>query len=454
MTAPIFISYSSKDRAITETICSALENRGISCWMSSRDIGPGENFQESIIRAIRTASAMVIVFSGNSNNSDEVKKEVALAGQHKLVVVPVRVEDVVPAEAFQYELATRQWIDMFGNWEHAIERLATQIRTILVGKAAHEAATDGAPEAAQPAAPARMRAVGPQRSSALPLMVAAAALIAASVGGVYWWKKHQLAQDGDAWAAAELQNSVAAYQGYLHDEPKGGHAEEADLRIDGLEWDAAVKLNTVAGYETYKQIEGQHGRHLAEADAGIDALNAAAKAAADAAAAKAQQAAKAQAAANAQQASQAQQQTAPPAQQQNTGSGQQANAAEEADFRHALELHSSAEYRNFLAAHGSSLHVPEIRQRLASCQMVKASATVAQKTRIQATGRGTGGNRFQACQAARKDGMSRLDAQCPGGTAAWLRNQPLGFSPSDGCSIMVFGTCAARGSQAETERCR
>jgi len=48
-----------------------------------------------------------------------------------------------------------------------------------------------------------------------------------------------------------------------------------------------VKLNTVAGYETYKQIEGQHGRHLAEADAGIDALNAAAKAAADAAAAKA-----------------------------------------------------------------------------------------------------------------------------------------------------------------------
>jgi len=128
MTSPIFLSYSSKDHAIAETICNALENRGLTCWMSSRDIGPGENFQVSILRAIRSAGMMVMVFSGNSNNSDEVKKEIALAGQHKLLVVPVRVEDVVPGEAFEYELATRQWIDLFENWEQAIERLATQIR--------------------------------------------------------------------------------------------------------------------------------------------------------------------------------------------------------------------------------------------------------------------------------------------------------------------------------------
>jgi len=446
MTAPVFISYSSKDRAITETICGALENRGINCWMSSRDIGPGENFQEAIIRAIRTASAMVIVFSGNSNNSDEVKKEVALAGQHKLVVVPVRVEDVVPAEAFQYELATRQWIDMFENWEHAIERLATQIRTILAGKAAHDAAAEGiAADAPKPHA-APMPAARPRPSSALPLAVAAVVLIAASVGGVYWWKTHQLAQDNEAWAAAELQNSVASYQSYLHDEPKGSHAEEADLRIDGLEWEAAVKLNTVAAYETYKQIEEQHGRHLADADAGIAALNAAAKAAADAAAAKARQMASTQQAALVPQQAPA---TVPPSQ-----AGRPANAAEEADFKRALELHTSAEYRNFLSAHGGSAHVAEIRQRLASCQMVKAGTAVAQKNRIQAVGRGAGLNRIQACQSARQDGMSRLDGQCPGGTVTWLRNQPLGFSPADGCSIMVYGACAARASQAETERCR
>src|SRR5258708_7286782 len=75
MDAQVFISHSSKDRKIAQTICVALENRGFKCWLSSRDVGGGENFQESIVRAIRTAKVMVLVFTANANNSDEIKKE-------------------------------------------------------------------------------------------------------------------------------------------------------------------------------------------------------------------------------------------------------------------------------------------------------------------------------------------------------------------------------------------
>ena len=130
MSAAIFISYASKDRDVARTICDALENRGLSCWMSSRDVGPGENFQVSIVRAIRAARVMILVFSANANNSDEVKKELVLAGQTHLVVIPVRVEDVIPDEAFAYEFATRQWIDMFVDWERAIQRLILQLSAI------------------------------------------------------------------------------------------------------------------------------------------------------------------------------------------------------------------------------------------------------------------------------------------------------------------------------------
>src|SRR6185312_6942489 len=49
----VFISHSSRDRKIAQTIAAALEHRGFRCWISSRDIGPGENFQEAIVRAIR-----------------------------------------------------------------------------------------------------------------------------------------------------------------------------------------------------------------------------------------------------------------------------------------------------------------------------------------------------------------------------------------------------------------
>jgi hypothetical protein len=131
MQKKIFISCSSKDGKAALTICEAIEARGYACWISSRDIGPGENFQEAIASAIGDAALMVLVFSANANNSGEIKKELALAGQMRRVVIPVRIEDVAPSGAFVYELATRQWIDVFGDWERAIQQLLAQITKII-----------------------------------------------------------------------------------------------------------------------------------------------------------------------------------------------------------------------------------------------------------------------------------------------------------------------------------
>jgi hypothetical protein len=67
---------------------------------------------------------MLLVFSANANNSDEIKKEVVLAGQSHLTVIPVRVEDVAPSE-----LATRQWVDLFEDWEQ-VQRLVPQLEAV------------------------------------------------------------------------------------------------------------------------------------------------------------------------------------------------------------------------------------------------------------------------------------------------------------------------------------
>lgn len=144
MTANIFISFASKDVKMAMTLCTALENRGFSCWISARDIQPGENFQIAIVKAIRRAKIMLLVFTGNSNNSEEVTKELALASQQKMIVIPLRVEDVAPNDAFAYEFATRQWIDAFADWEFAIEQLTRRIGTALLERSAgmetHDAA--------------------------------------------------------------------------------------------------------------------------------------------------------------------------------------------------------------------------------------------------------------------------------------------------------------------------
>jgi hypothetical protein len=129
--AKVFISHSSKDQGAAETLYTALENRGLQCWFAPRDVNPGDNFQQSIHLAIRSAKVMVLVFTKNANNSPEINKELALAGQYELVVIPVRIEDVVPNDALAYELATRQWIDLFRDWERAIERLSSRIAAIV-----------------------------------------------------------------------------------------------------------------------------------------------------------------------------------------------------------------------------------------------------------------------------------------------------------------------------------
>jgi succinate dehydrogenase hydrophobic membrane anchor protein/succinate dehydrogenase cytochrome b556 subunit len=145
MGEPVFISHASKDQKIAESICGALEKSGFACWLASRDVGPGENFQEAIVRAIRSAKVLVLIFTSNANTSAEIKKELVLASQNNLTVIPVRMEDVQPNDALAYEFATRQWIDLFQDRERALERLSKWIADLVPVVPTVPKATDGRP---------------------------------------------------------------------------------------------------------------------------------------------------------------------------------------------------------------------------------------------------------------------------------------------------------------------
>jgi TIR domain len=44
MAHDVFISYSSKDKTIADAVLAKLEERGLRCWIASRDIIPGSNW--------------------------------------------------------------------------------------------------------------------------------------------------------------------------------------------------------------------------------------------------------------------------------------------------------------------------------------------------------------------------------------------------------------------------
>jgi len=131
----VFVSYATADRDEALKVCRALERRGTQCWISVRDVAPGANYQEAIVQSIRTARAMVLVFSQTANRSNEIKKELSLASRYNVPVIALRLEDVEPSDAFAYELSTRQWIDAFKGWDRSIDSLVGRIGQISPGSA-------------------------------------------------------------------------------------------------------------------------------------------------------------------------------------------------------------------------------------------------------------------------------------------------------------------------------
>jgi len=139
MAHDVFISYSSKDKPTTDATCAVLESKGIRCWMAPRDITPGADWGETIVDAIHSSRALVLVFSAHANLSPQIKREVERAVNRGIAIIPLRIENVMPAKSLEYFLSTPHWLDAFTPpLETHLNYLADVIRHILDGKAAPE----------------------------------------------------------------------------------------------------------------------------------------------------------------------------------------------------------------------------------------------------------------------------------------------------------------------------
>jgi tetratricopeptide (TPR) repeat protein len=173
LSPPVFVSYATSDRKQALSVCKAIELRGTRCWISSRDVPPGENYQEAIVRALRSAPAMVLVFSDAANNSDEIKKELSLASRYHVPVMALRIEDVEPSDAFAYELSTRQWIDAFEGWDQSIDALVRRLAELLGARA----------PASRPALTRKVSSHARKRTLAIPVGIA----VMLAFGAIAWW---------------------------------------------------------------------------------------------------------------------------------------------------------------------------------------------------------------------------------------------------------------------------
>jgi len=135
MSYDVFISYSSKDKAVAETALAKLEANGIKCWIAPRDILAGTEYARAIIGAIRECPLMVFIFSTISNNSQFVMRELDCAVDESMKIIPFRIEDVQPSDSIKFYIKAANWLDAFPEpKDEHFEILAYTVKQHLVEK--------------------------------------------------------------------------------------------------------------------------------------------------------------------------------------------------------------------------------------------------------------------------------------------------------------------------------
>ena len=123
----VFISYSTKDKAVADDVCSALESRGIKCWIAPRNIQPGTPYARAIINGITSAKIFLLVLTPDSNVSEHVINEVDNAFNAKKTIIPFFAEEVALNPELNYYLSRKQWLIAYPDYKSHLDKLVVAI---------------------------------------------------------------------------------------------------------------------------------------------------------------------------------------------------------------------------------------------------------------------------------------------------------------------------------------
>ncbi|GEM_PF-4574868 len=110
MAHDIFICHAHADFTIASAACAKLEDAGVRCWIAPRDVDAGP-YARQLVHAITSASAVLLVFSDQTNKSEHILRELEIASKHQKVIIPFRIEDVPPNEDLEYFTLRVHWLD-------------------------------------------------------------------------------------------------------------------------------------------------------------------------------------------------------------------------------------------------------------------------------------------------------------------------------------------------------
>lgn len=128
----VFISYSTKDKNITDAMCHFLEEKKIRCWFAPRDILAGQEYADVIEHAINNVKVFILVCSKDSLQSKWVHRETNLAVSDGKIIIPFKIENCsLEGTGMKLYLNDRHWIDAVPYPNEAFGDLADAVTSLL-----------------------------------------------------------------------------------------------------------------------------------------------------------------------------------------------------------------------------------------------------------------------------------------------------------------------------------
>jgi len=144
MSAEVFISYASKDRKRILDLVDRLESAEVSVWIDQMSIEGATMWSEEIVSAIRNCKVLILAISGNSADSKNVVKELALASEGQKNILPVYLESAEIPESMAYQLAGIQRVEFFAGDEEVGQQSVIRALAKLGVTVSEEASTAAA----------------------------------------------------------------------------------------------------------------------------------------------------------------------------------------------------------------------------------------------------------------------------------------------------------------------
>lgn len=140
----VFISYVREDRAVAKKLYDDLQSAGVTPWLDSEDLLPGQNWKIIIPQILKATDYIVVLLSAHSiSKRGYVQKEIKIAldlldelPASDIFIIPVRLDDCEPLDE---RLQNLHWVDLAASYENGLKQI---LRVLTLAKANQPQSTE------------------------------------------------------------------------------------------------------------------------------------------------------------------------------------------------------------------------------------------------------------------------------------------------------------------------